>query len=373
MPGGPEDLEDRGACFRVDAEALRRINPLTGTCPPLKGPEELDLLSRMHRRFPCLGASGSEGWGIELFAPFHMSGHSRLFRTGESLRRAGFRRDGAGRFVGENEAWVRLYEAKLFHQLDHRWSTFAGTPPARRKGIKPRVAPFPEKARNDPASLVEPRYWVPETQVETAAARRGWTRRWFLAVRSVTNVATNRRTVVSAVLPWCGVGNSATLIASPRSAREMLLLAACLSSLAFDRIARMKLPGPNLNFFIFRQLPLPGPEVYARPFQGRTLGAWLFDRAFPLVYRARDLDAFAADCGVTAPPRPLDPEGAEGLRAELDGAFFRLFGYDRDEVAAALETFPILKRREMARWGRYRTAERVLEAFEKIVTGAIFP
>ena len=45
------------------------------------------------------------------------------FRTREQLEQSGWRLEG-NVFVKEDERYLPLYEAKLFHQYDHRFATF---------------------------------------------------------------------------------------------------------------------------------------------------------------------------------------------------------------------------------------------------------
>jgi hypothetical protein len=65
------------------------------------------------------------------------------------------------------------------------------------------------------------------------------------------------------------------------------------------------------------------------------------------------------------------------LRAELDAWFARAYGLARDELRYILdpadvrgpdfpgETFPVLKEKEQAKFGEYRTRRLVLEAWDK--------
>jgi len=54
------------------------------------------------------------------------------------------------------------------------------------------------------------------------------------------------------------------------------------------------------------------------------------------------------------------------LRAELDAAFFHLYGIDRDDVDYIMETFPIVKRKDIAAHGTYRTEEAILKAYDEM-------
>ena len=64
-------------------------------------------------------------WGVSFQTMFHMSGDSGLFRTGQQLEDAGFALEG-NEFARGDERYLPLYEAKLFHQFDHRFAKFEG-------------------------------------------------------------------------------------------------------------------------------------------------------------------------------------------------------------------------------------------------------
>ena len=51
------------------------------------------------------------------------------------------------------------------------------------------------------------------------------------------------------------------------------------------------------------------------------------------------------------------------LRCELDAAFFHLYGIERDDVDYIMETFPIVKRKDEAKYGEYRTKRVILEMY----------
>ena len=58
--------------------------------------------------------------------------------------------------------------------------------------------------------------------------------------------------------------------------------------------------------------------------------------------------AFAPDLGDDGPPFRWDEERRFAMRAELDAAFFHLYGIERDDVDYIMETFPIVKRKDVA-------------------------
>jgi hypothetical protein len=66
---------------------------------------------------------------------------------------------------------------------------------------------------------------------------------------------------------------------------------------------------------------------------------------------------------MTAPFRWI-PERRELIRAELDAAFFHLYGLDRDDADYIMDTFPIVRRKDEAAHGEYRTKRLILECYD---------
>lgn len=53
------------------------------------------------------------------------------------------------------------------------------------------------------------------------------------------------------------------------------------------------------------------------------------------------------------------------VHTELDGIYAHLNGLSRDDFAYILDTFPIVRRNDEARWGEFRTKRLVLEAYDR--------
>ena len=54
------------------------------------------------------------------------------------------------------------------------------------------------------------------------------------------------------------------------------------------------------------------------------------------------------------------------LRCELDAAYFHLYGIARADVDYILDTFPIVKRKDEAQHGEYRTKRVILEIYDEM-------
>jgi hypothetical protein len=153
------------------------------------------------------------------------------------------------------------------------------------------------------------------------------------------------------------------------------LLTAAMNSFALDYVARQSVGGTHLNFFILKQLPIPAPETFAAPSvwsRGITLAEWILPRVLELTYTAVDMEPFARDLGFEGQPFAWDDERRFWLRAELDAAFFHIYGLQRDEVDYIMETFPIVKRKDIDAHGSFRTKDAILDLFDQLASGESF-
>ena len=83
------------------------------------------------------------------------------------------------------------------------------------------------------------------------------------------------------------------------------------------------------------------------------------------------MQPFAQECGYDGPPFVWDEERRFLLRCELDAAYFHLYGIARDDVDYIMETFPIVKRKDEAAHGEYRTKRVILEMYDAMQQSAV--
>ena len=226
-----------------------------------------------------------------------------------------------------------LYEAKMIHHFDTRWATYE-------EDGSTRLMTEPEKAeRRSPI----PRYWVAETEIDKKVGGR-WDENWFLGWRDVCR-STDVRTVITTLVPRLAYGHKWMLCLPSQGRVE---LQSTWSSFAFDYVARQKLGGTSMSYATMMQLPMPLPEQLKSAVRSldRPLSNWLG-------VRVDRLNAWIGD----------EPERAR-VRAELDAAAFLLYGLDRQEVSYVMDTFPIVKRKDEAAFGSFRTKELILAAYD---------
>jgi hypothetical protein len=158
------------------------------------------------------------------------------------------------------------------------------------------------------------------------------------------------------------------LLGNEIAPRRTCCLLANLNSLALDFVARQKVGGVHLNFFIVEQLPLFAPDKYAErcPWNRRqTLEKWVSDRVLKLTCTADDMRPLAEAAGFEPPVHKWNATEREDLVAELDAAFLLLYGLDRDDAQYVLASF---QGREPG-GGLFAVEDAVLAAYDRLAAG----
>ncbi len=360
-----DPLDIDGARFALTPEEITLLNPNTGTLPIFRTRRDAEITLGIYRRVPVLVRQGDPDgnpWGISFMQGlFNMTSDSGLFRNREQLEADGWSLRGNVFEKQDTNGLARmlpLYQGIMATTFDHRAADVIRSATAQKRQNQPQYLASLEK--DDPDRSVFPMYWVPNEKVLSAlgdAGRRGW----LLTFRDVTS-PTNERTMVSAGVPVAGVGHKTPIV----RAREPELLYALLASYALDYVARQKVGGTSMTYFFVMQFAVPPPSTFrATPaWSHEPLQEWLNPRLAELVFTAWDMADFSGHVGFPGQPYRWDSERRETMRVELDAAFFHLYGITRNEVDYILETFPIVKRKDIAAHGEYRTKRLILEVYD---------
>jgi hypothetical protein len=348
-------LRDELRRFSLTAADFALINPNTRTCPVFRVERDAELTKQIYRRIPVLIDEGKpeiEGnsWGLTFSQGlFNMTADSGLFQSRP-----------------EPDS-LPLYEAKLFHQFDHRWATYAGgASDDTSRDVRPE-----EKA--DPHFTVTPRYTIAESEVRSRLGNRGWTRRWIVGWRNVCR-ATDERTGIFSVVPYSGVGHSMPIVYfASQKAVDAAMFIAFMNSLVCDFVVRQKVAGVNYTFGYLKQIAVPARSTLCPADED-----FIARRVVELTFTAVDLAAWGADLGCTGSPFLWNPARRALLRAELDAYVARLYGFTREELEYILdpaevmgldyptETFRVLKNNEERAFGAYRTRSLILDAWDRL-------
>lgn len=264
----------------------------------------------------------------------------------------------------EKEFYEPVYESKFIHQFDHRFASFEFADEYKIKNGQAIALTVSEKQNSK--KLVIPRYWLPIEKIDSFFKKREHSSEWLLVFRMVTS-PTNERTFISAVTRRCALSNSLTLIHGI-SIADTLLLLGNINSFLFDYVVRQRVGGMNINVWNAKQFPILDMAYYnTRTVLFEDIRKWISNRTFELSYTAEDLIGLARDYNFDGPPFIWDEERRFLIRCELDALYFKLYGLNREEADYVMETFPIVKRKAIEKYGEYRTKRVILEIFDEML------
>ena len=387
-----DELDQPGRVLSLSAADFVRVNPNTGAAPVFRSQRDADITLKLYASHPVLVRHGdvdnalgqqadTKVWPVKYQRMFDMTNDSDLFLKAEELQQQGWRRAPLNHWTKKNAVAVPLYEGKMVQMFDHRAAdVVVNEANLKRAAQQEAIAPNEKsKATRYPV----PQYWVNEAKVSPT-----WSGEWCIAYKSVT-APTNMRTMIAAVVPRSGVGNSMAMLL-PEPGQESgyahwgPLLLANLNAMAFDFAMRQKVQGQNLNWFIVEQAAVIAPERFDQPLPtafakamrkaalmnghhpNPTVADFVSPQVLALSYTAHDLAPFARDWGFVddkgevLPPLPWDETTRRQRQAGLDAVFFYLYGLDASEADYILSTFPIVREQDTKAYGHYRTRDEVL-------------
>jgi hypothetical protein len=346
--------------YVLTPEDIILLNPNTGTCPVFDYRRNAEITLAMYRHVGSVlwrEEPEDNPWRLSFQAMFHMANDSNLFHDRETLEHDGWTLVG-NVFERKGERMLPLYEAKMIHHFDHRLGTYEGQTEAQaRMGTLPRLTP---EQKDDPNYAVLPRYWVPEVEVNSRL--KDPQRSWLFGLRKIAR-SSDIRTVIGSSFPKAGFGDSGTLILpSDEHSAEFF---ANVSVVTVDWILRQKLAGSNLNYFQIKQFPILPPRRYGEASLwdlSLSLKDWVTHRVLELSYTSWDMMGFARDHGDNGSPFRWNEERRFWLRAELDAAYFHLYGVPHDDVDYIMDTFRAFKNNDPERFAR--TKQAILDIYD---------
>jgi hypothetical protein len=386
------ELDDPARTLTLSAEDFQRVNPNTAAAPIFRSRRDADITLKIYAQHPVLVKRGSlsastgqqadaRTWPVKYVTMFHMTNDSSLFLKADELKKQGWRPVAPNCWEKDGAHAVPLYEGKMMQMFDHRAADVVVHAGNLHRAAQQEAVGGNEKASPDRCAV--PQYFVLRKQVAIAAPE------WSLAFKDVT-APTNMRTMIAAMLPFAGYGNTLPLLRpdSGVEASEYItfapLLLANFSSLAFDYVARQKVQGQHLNWFVVEQLPVIAPKRFQAPLPPAfaeaaraaelmnghhahpTVADFVIPQVLALTYTAHDMAPFARDLGYVdsqgevLPPFVWNDEERRVRMAALDALFFYLYGLDANDAAYIMETFSIVREQDEKAFGHYRTRGDVL-------------
>lgn len=335
----PADLASDAVEF--DADFVRSNNPDTYAIPDVRSAADLTVAQKMLAAHPAFGDAS---------AGPPMRHYQRELDMGND--RDLFTADPAG---------LPVYEGRMITHFDHRAKTYDSGHGNSSRWI--------ERAHTDPEKGIVPQWRVLPENVPGKLGDR--CERYRLCFRDVAQPRDVRSLIAALVPPGVICGHTVpTIIFSPNDSWAYLPWLAVANSFVMDWFTRNKLSSPHLTFSVMDSLPFPRATRTDSWVQHGTL------LVLRLVCTAPEMTPYwneIANLGFcskvaegTVPPEALLDDDARDLaRAELDALVAHdVYSLTRNELAAVLESFPAMKRRDMKTHNEYRTKRVILEIYD---------
>jgi hypothetical protein len=371
-----EELEEKARHIALSAADIKLMNPNTRTCPIFRSRRDAEITKEIYRRVPVLidekrkGSTGNP-WNVSFQRMFDQTNDAELFREADTLKGEGFKLDG-NRWTKGKKCFLPVYEAKMVQAYDHRAADVVTD-----KNNWVRQGQTEKKtlvSYQNPEHLAMPRFWTAQDAVLSKCKELTT---HFLCYKDITS-PTNQRTMIAAMLPLVGIVNSAPIILTDVSTALQCCLLGNLNSFVYDFVIRQKISNIHLNFFIVEQAPMLPPDTYDKPCpwdRRTTLEKWISERVLKLTCTAEDMLPLADACGFTDGSFQAEyggrlnkwdeAERAE-LMADLDAAFFHLYGIQRDDVEYILSTFKGIHESQSLFGDAKTGTERIVQKFAEM-------
>lgn len=251
---------------------------------------------------------------------FHMTNDSDKFKTREELESEGFYPVEGNKLKKGEEEFLPLYVGRMIYQYNHRASSVE----INASNIQ-NVANSRETEMQDlvnPEYYPDPQYWVSKNVISPSLKLK-----WHFSFRDVSN-PTNERSLISAIIPNYPVGNTLPILI-PENEIDLdnffiivQNLIGNFNSFAFDFIARQKMQGQHINWYILEQIPVIPNKLFSTMFGDNSAREIIHEEVLRLTYTAWDLKDFAKDMGYEGEPFIWDEEDRIHRKARLDALFF---------------------------------------------------
>ena len=350
----PEDLNNEYHHFSLSAENLALMNPNTNTAILFRNKKDAEINLKLYSLNSVLinDKTDSNPFSIRFFqGHYNMTSDSNLFFEKSDLENENLIQE-KNIYQNNDLEYVPLYESKMIYLYNHRYGTFEGV----EEDSDDTSLPTPStKLLEDINYEIQPRYWVKKgSNIEDSV------KEFYIGFRDITN-STNERTVVSSVVGNYYLGNNLPFIVSVNQEHKSLfLLFANICSFTFDYASRQKVSSTHLNFFIIKQLPIIHPDKYTI----RILEL-IKKNILELTFTSTSITGFANYLGFDGEPFIWNEKKRFQLQCELEAIYAHLYCLEKEDMDYILESFPIVKRKDIAKYGSYRTKETILQLYDE--------
>ena len=236
--------------------------------------------------------------------------------------------------------WVLLKNRNI-HQFDYRFS-----PPEAYVAHKHVVERLVRKS-------LSPDVWLESPRLVFRDIARNDDERTLIACLAPPGHLSSYDTPLA--IPNCLLGGNLT--------QSLLFYCAVFNSFLFDFLIRPYVD-KHVKGYTLNRVAWPVAEESFT--SSGVAPQWVASRVLELVYIEHPTHTCLRICGYDGQPFRWDNERRLLIRCELDAAFFHLYGIERDDVDYIMETFPIVKRKDEAAHGHYRTKDTILEIYDEM-------
>jgi hypothetical protein len=365
-----EDLKDRKRHIALSAKDFTLLNPNTRTCPIFRSDKDAELTKAIYKRLPILidesRKIGGNPWDIKYMLMFHQSFDAELFHDEKTLKKKGLKLEGNIWRKGKQK-YLPLYEAKMIQAYDHRAASIVVDKSNWARQGQTVATTLVE--HQNPEYVVQQRWWIDEKEVLRVLEEYDTSK--IIAFKNVTS-PTNQRTMIASFVPYCGVIHSAPLMITgdKMSARLTACLLSNLNSFVYDFVCRQKIGGVNLSYFIINQLPTLPSDAYGEkcPWDKKqTLEKWISERVLKLTCTSNDMRPLAEAAGFKEGVHKWKEDERAELMAELDAAYFLLYGLKREDVEHILSTFSGARAEDESIFSAGRPFDRILRHYDELL------
>jgi hypothetical protein len=327
----PNHIHDEYRHYSLNSDEFLLINPNTSNCPVFRNKKDASIVLKIYEQSNVIHNESTDinEYGWNAWQMVNDTHEKKLLLP----------------FKINNEKTYGAYEGKLFFQYDHRYSNYIGKE-------------FVANIDHSPKFISSKRYSIEKNIIDHKIEKNNWKRKWQIVFRLVCR-ATDNRTFISSILPRSGSMVSAPTVVIDDYKKSLILLSN-LNCFVFDYVVRTKIGGTALNHFIVKQLPL----VPLNRFKDSLLNK-INENVLKLLYNCIDLKPFALDFHLKSEPYIWNDNERFLLQCELDAIYAHLYGLEKEEMNYILESFPIVKRKDIDKHGSYRTKEIILNLYDE--------
>ena len=385
-------LDDADKTFSMTGADMARMSPNTGACPTFRSRRDGEIVRRMFLNAPVYHNDQYEAqWDFHFQQMLNSSSDEHSFDRVTTTELNGSTVEAINRRKSANQ--VPIYEGKFIGHFNHRFSTFHRVSQDSVERGAERESEIEELA--NPSVSVIPRWWVSTEDVRNRVQNHQPNRNWLFGFCDIANPQ-NARTATAGIFPLFGSTDTVWLLLGEIPCEQVAYVCAMINSYAFDFVARRRIGSRHLKKFVFKQLPFVPPTTadLEAPWQPTCLvKEFISHRFHELTFTSWDMQEFSIDLGFDGPPFRWNENRRFQIRCELDAAYLQLYlgsknawgfanGRDknggvtetlvemfptpRDAVGYIMDTFPIVRRKDEAKYGEYRTKRVILEIFDQM-------